>query len=81
MAPGSDQPAKRGWLRVGGPTFAGGRVAVDGANTGFAPLETELVVGTHNITVTDPATGHLFLRKTVHIGEHHTRVDPLRILK
>jgi hypothetical protein len=66
---------------VGGPALAGGQVSVDGATIGFAPVEKEIPAGSHSITIVDPATGHVELRKTVRIGEHNTRVDPLRILR
>jgi hypothetical protein len=79
--PANDEAGKGGWLRVGGATLAGMRIAVDGATSGFAPLETALPAGPHVISVIDPRSGHVLLRKSVHIGEHHTRVAPLQILK
>src|SRR5262249_19245779 len=84
LAPATDEAAKatkQGWLRVGGPTFAGGRVTIDRPSIGLAPYETELPAGSHTLTVVDPVSGHVLLHKIVHIGEHHTHVDALKILR
>jgi Protein kinase domain/PEGA domain len=78
---GASGEPPRGWLRVGGPNFAGDRITVDGAALGFAPLETSLAPGSHVIMVTEPTSGRVLLRKTLQLGEHHTRAAPLRILR
>jgi hypothetical protein len=69
------------WLRVGGPTLAGARVSIDGTAVGFAPVELFRPCGAHKIAITDPATGRTLLRKTVRLGDQHTRAAPLRILQ
>ena len=79
-APSADA-SNRGWLRVGGPVLAGARVTIDGTAAGFAPLETSLPVGTHTLVVTNPSSGEIELHKILRVGEHHTRVAPLRILR
>jgi hypothetical protein len=71
----------RGWLRVGGSGLFGGKIAVDGDDIGFAPLERELAVGTHNITVVSPTSGQTLLRQTVRIGGHHTHSKALSLLR
>ena len=71
----------RGWLRVGGATLAGGRVTIDGASAGFAPLERALTIGGHNVVVNAPGSGQVLVRKTVWIGEDRTRLAPVRILR
>jgi serine/threonine protein kinase len=79
-----DQPADsvaRGWLRVGGAGLFGGKITVDGDAIGFAPLERELAVGTHSITVVSPGTGQPLLRQTVRIGGHHTHAKALSLLR
>ena len=59
----------------------GGKIAVDGDDIGFAPLERELAVGTHSITVVSPASGQTLLRQTVRIGGHHTHSKALSLLR
>jgi hypothetical protein len=71
---------KRGWLRVGGENLVGARVETDGIFAGYAPLELSLPAGAHAIVVTS-RSGHLVVRKHVHIGEAQTRLMPLRILR
>jgi serine/threonine-protein kinase len=73
--------AHGGWLRVGGASLAGGRVTVDGNAVGFAPLELALPLGAHTISVNDPTSGSVLVRSALEIDDHHTRVDPLRILR
>lgn len=75
----ADTP-NRGWLRIGGENLVGARVETDGAFAGYAPLELSLPVGGHTIVVTS-RSGHLVVRKRVHIGESQTRLLPLRILR
>jgi hypothetical protein len=69
-----------GWLRVGGDTLVGSRVEVDGTFVGFAPLELSVPAGSHVILVTSES-GHVLVRKHVHLGEAQTRLTPLRILR
>jgi hypothetical protein len=71
----------RGWLRVGGAGFFGGRVIVDGEPVGFAPLERELPTGAHSITVVSPSSGQTLARQTIHVGGHHTHMKPLALLR
>jgi serine/threonine-protein kinase len=73
--------ARGGWLRVGGAKLAGGRVTVDGSSVGFAPLELALPLGSHTVSVNEPASGSVMVHTAVEIDDHHTRVDPLRILR
>jgi hypothetical protein len=72
--------AKKGWLRVGGTALLGGRVTADGDFAGYAPLELSLPVGAHVVIVTSK-TGHVLVRKRLHISEDQTRLTPLRILR
>jgi serine/threonine-protein kinase len=69
------------WLRVGGPTLAGARVSIDGTFAGFAPVELFRPCGTHKVAVTEPTSGRTLLRKTVRLGDQHTRAAPLRIVQ
>jgi serine/threonine-protein kinase len=71
---------KHGWLRIGGETLVGARVEADGTFAGFAPLELSLPIGSHVILVTS-GSGHVLVRKHVHVGEAQTRLTPLRILR
>ncbi|HET6150659.1 MAG TPA: serine/threonine-protein kinase [Polyangia bacterium] len=83
-APPAEQPGAalaNGWLRVGGAAFFGGKITVDGDAIGFAPLERELPVGTHTITVVSPGTGQTLLRQTIRIGGHHTHAKALSLLR
>jgi hypothetical protein len=47
---------------------------------GFAPLELSVPAGSHVILVTSES-GHVLVRKHVHLGEAQTRLTPLRILR
>ncbi len=78
---GDASDVARGWLRVGGAGFFGGRVLVDGEAIGFAPLERELPIGAHTIVVVRPSTGQTLMRQTIHVGGHHTHVKPLALLR
>jgi serine/threonine-protein kinase len=73
--------ATSGWIHIGGPTLAGGRVTVDGNVSGFVPLELTLPVGRHTIVVSSPSTGQALVNRTVRLGDHHTRAQPLRLLR
>jgi serine/threonine-protein kinase len=80
VAPPATDLARKGWLRVGGSALVGARVTADGDFAGYAPLELSLPVGAHVVVVTS-RTGHVLLRKRLHIGEDQTRLTPLRILR
>ena len=71
----------RGWLRVGGAGYFGGRVIIDGEAIGFAPMERELPIGAHSITVVSPSSGQTLVRQTIHVGGHHTHLKPLALLR
>jgi len=71
----------QGWLRVGGSGYFGGRVIVDGEAVGFAPLERELPIGAHSITVVSPSSGQTLMHQTIHVGNHHTHLKPLALLR
>jgi hypothetical protein len=71
----------RGWLRVGGAGYFGGRVMVDGEPVGFAPLERELPIGAHSLTVVSPSSGQTLMHQTIHVGGHHTHLKPLALLR
>jgi hypothetical protein len=71
----------RGWLRVGGAGYFGGRVIIDGEPVGFAPMERDLPVGAHSITVVSPNSGQTLVRQTIHVGGHHTHLKPLALLR
>jgi hypothetical protein len=70
----------RGWLRVGGAGYFGGRVILDGEAVGFAPIERELPIGAHSIAVVSPSTGQTLMHQTIHVGGHHTHLKPLALL-
>jgi hypothetical protein len=71
----------RGWLRVGGPDYLGGKVLIDGVPLGFAPLEHPLPVGMHSLTIISPGSGQVLVRRVIRVGSHHTRVRPLTLLR
>jgi len=71
----------RGWLRVGGSDYLGGKVVIDGVPLGFAPLEHPLPVGMHSLTVVSPGSGQVLVRRVIHVGIHHTRVRPLTLVR
>jgi serine/threonine protein kinase len=71
----------RGWLRVGGAGYFGGRVIVDGEAVGFAPLERELPIGAHSLAVVSPSSGQTMMHQTIHVGGHHTHLKPLALLR
>jgi serine/threonine protein kinase len=71
----------RGWIRVGGSGLFGAQVTVDGMVVGFAPLERALPIGAHTITAVSPGSGQTLVHQTIHLGGHHTRVKPLRLLR
>jgi serine/threonine protein kinase len=71
----------RGWLRVGGAGYFGGRVIVDGEPVGFAPLERELPIGAHSLPVVSPSSGQTLMHQTIHVGGHHTHLKPLALLR
>ena len=71
----------RGWLRVGGAGYFGGRVIIDGEAVGFAPMERDLPIGAHSITVVSPNSGQTLVRQTIHVGGHHTHLKPLALLR
>jgi serine/threonine protein kinase len=70
----------RGWLRVGGAGYFGGRVILDGEAVGFAPIERELPIGAHSLAVVSPSTGQTLMHQTIHVGGHHTHLKPLALL-
>ncbi len=70
-----------GWLRVGGAGYFGGRVILDGDAVGFAPLERELPIGAHSISVVSPSSGQTLMHQTIHVGGHHTHLKPLALLR
>ena len=79
-AAGPATAATHGWLRVGGETLVGSRVEADGIFVGFAPVELSLPIGSHVILVTS-GSGHVLVRRHVHLGQAQTRLTPLRILR
>jgi hypothetical protein len=79
VTPPAETP-KLGWVRVGGEALVGARVETDGIFAGYAPLEMSLPVGSHMIVATS-RSGHVLVRKHVHLEETQTRLVPLRILR
>ena len=54
---------------------------VDGEAVGFAPLERELPIGAHSLTVVSPSSGQTLMHQTIHVGGHHTHLKPLALLR
>jgi hypothetical protein len=73
--------AATGWIRIGGAALVGSRVSIDGAPSGFAPLERSLPVGLHHIVVSDVTTGEARLALSVTVTEANTHTAPLRLIR